>query len=60
MRNKSPVRLEKQEEEINPLEILNQDIIFKVKFYTLMLILMIIFLAVCFLVQHETYGFLVW
>lgn len=60
MKNKNtPPRLEKVEEE-NVIELLNKDIMFKVKFYLIVLIAMIIFIALCFLVQHQTYGFINW
>lgn len=58
MKNK-PVRLEKKEE-ADVLELLNKDIAFKIKFYTIVLIAMIIFLVICFLIQHQTYGYLNW
>ena len=58
MKNK-PVRLAKVEEP-NVFEFLNQDIMFKIKFYLLVLIAMIIFISFCFLIQHQTYGFINW
>lgn len=58
-KNNKPVRLEKVEEE-DVLDLLNQDIIFKIKVYALIIIAMIIFLGICFMVQHQTYGFINW
>lgn len=55
----NPVRLEKIEEK-TVLDILNKDFMFKVKFYFLLIIAMIIFLAICFLIQKQTYGFINW
>lgn len=57
--NKQPVRLEKVEEE-NVLKLLNQDIVIKIKFYILVAIAMLLFIGFCFLIQHETYGFINW
>ena len=59
MSNKQPVRLGKVEQ-TNPLKILNQDIMIKIKFYIILAIAMVLFLAVCFLLQHQTYGFINW
>lgn len=60
MKSKSnQVRLEKVQEE-NVIELLNQNIVFKIKVYVVLGIAMLIFLAMCFLVQHQTYGFINW
>ena len=53
------VRLEKQED-FDMLGFLNQDIIFKIKFYIILILGMLLFFGICFLVQHETYGFINW
>ncbi len=54
-----PVRLNKQEDELERLkDFLKSDIIIKVKFYILLTIAMIIFLALCYLSKGQTYGYL--
>ena len=53
------VRLEKQED-FDVLGFLNQDIIFKIKFYIILILSILLFLGFCFLIQHETYGFINW
>lgn len=59
--NPKPVRLCKQEDEFEQMKkLLNAELVFKIKFYTVMIIALIIFLVLCFLVQHETYGFINW
>ena len=55
----NPVRLEKVEEE-NIVDLLNKDIMFKVKFYFLFILIIILCVAICFAVQPQTYGFINW
>ena len=60
MKNK-PARLAKQQDEMEEIkELLNGDLVIRIKFYIILTILMIIFLFFCFLVQHQTYGFINW
>lgn len=59
MNKKEPIRLQKRQEE-DIFTMLNKDVVFKIKFYLIMAIAMIIFLAFCFIVQHQTYGFINW
>ena len=55
-----PVRLNRKPAKKQPpiREVLNKDIVVKIKFYALIGALMILFLLVCFMIKPRTYGFL--
>lgn len=55
-----PASLHKQEKPQNPFEILNKGFVLKIKFYVAVAMAMVLFLIFCFLVQHQTYGFINW
>ena len=52
-----PVRLQKKEE-FEILELLQTDIVFKIKFYLLFFIALAIFVGLCWLSKGQTYGYL--
>ena len=54
-----PARLEKVEDE-NIIELMNRDIMFKVKLYVLFILIILISVAICFALQPQTYGFINW
>ena len=58
--NMDPVRLQRKQPARKPpiREVLNKDIVVKIKFYALIGALMILFLLVCFMIKPRTYGFL--
>lgn len=62
MNKRQPIRLEKkQEDEFEQMKkILNAYVIFKIKFYTLMIVLMLILFFICSVIQPQTYGFINW
>lgn len=54
-----PVRLQRKEQkEPRIIEILNSDIVLKIKFYILFFGALALFLAFCFAIKGRTYGFL--
>ncbi len=56
-----PVRLAKKQDEMEYMkEILNADIVFKIKFYALMIILMLILFFIISIIQPQTYGYINW
>ena len=61
MQKNRPVRLEKQQDELEEIKaILNADLVFKIKFYILMIIAMLILILICSMVQPQTYGYINW
>lgn len=54
-----PVRLQKKPAKKQPpiMEVLNKDLVIKIKFYALVIAAMILFLLVCFMIKPRTYGF---
>ena len=58
----SPVRLERRKTMDEPkwMQMLESDLMFRLKFYILIVGAAILFLLFCFLVQPATYGFLWW
>lgn len=54
-----PVRLQKKQQKEEPriIEVLNSDIVLKIKFYILFFGALALFLLVCFAVKPQTYGF---
>ena len=56
-----PVRLYKQEDELEKLKkVLDSEIVFKIKFYLLVIIAMIILFIICSIIQPQTYGYINW
>ena len=56
-----PVRLYKQEDELEKLKkVLDSELVFKIKFYLLVIIAMIILFIVCSIIQPQTYGYINW
>ena len=55
-----PVRLNRKPAKKQPplMEVLNKDIIIRIKFYALLTGAMILFLLVCFIAKGPTYGYL--
>lgn len=56
----TPCRLERPKKKEEPLfiEVLNSDIVLKIKFYVLFFGAMALFLLFCFAIKPQTYGFL--
>lgn len=54
-----PVRLQKKPAKKQPpiREVLNKDLVIKIKFYALLVGAMILFLAFCFMIKGKTYGY---
>lgn len=60
-KNNNPVRLEKQQDEMEYMKsILNADLVFKIKFYAVIIIAMLILFFICSIIQPQTYGYLNW
>lgn len=56
-----PVRLYKQEDELEKLKkVLDSELVFKIKFYLLVIIAMIILFIICSIIQPQTYGYINW
>ena len=55
-----PVRLEKKQEKKQSelMALLDSDIVLKIKFYVLIIGAMALFIAFCFMIKPQTYGFL--
>jgi len=53
-----PVRLQRKQPARKPpiMEVLNKDLVIKIKFYALLIGAMALFIAVCFMIQPMTYG----
>lgn len=56
-RKNQPIRLEKKED-FEIFELMNKDIMFKIKFYVLFVIALAIFVGLCWLSKGPTYGYL--
>ena len=56
-----PVRLYKQEDELEKLKkVLDSELVFKIKFYLLVIIAMILLFIICSIIQPQTYGYINW
>lgn len=58
--NMDPVRLQRKQPARKPpiMEVLNKDLVIRIKFYALLIGAMALFIMVCFLVKPQTYGYL--
>lgn len=52
-----PIRLQKKED-FEIFELLQKDIVFKIKFYLLLFIALMVFVGLCWLSKGPTYGYL--
>ena len=58
--NMDPVRLNRKPAKKQPpiMEVLNKDLVIKIKFYALLIGAMALFIAFCFMIKGQTYGYL--
>lgn len=55
-----PVRLNRKPAKKQPpiMEVLNKDLVIRIKFYALLIGAMALFIAFCFMIKGQTYGYL--
>jgi len=55
-----PVRLQRKQPARKPpiMEVLNKDLVIRIKFYALLIGAMALFITFCFMIKGQTYGYL--